>query len=171
MITETFKPNVLFLVAYYHTSALMSVLRNRWFIKMSPVKTMSLSATITWNPESQSFIHSFRFIPLKTSQSYCVVVQCKTSQSVSQSVCQSVCQCQSVRLSVSLSVRLSVSLLVSQSVCQSVSLSVSNSFLPSFIYLFFISTSAIGSSKRVRIFRLLDPERGQTTLNFQPAEA
>ncbi|XP_078372643.1 structural maintenance of chromosomes protein 6-like [Oculina patagonica] len=31
--------------------------------------------------------------------------------------------------------------------------------------------SAIGSSRSVRIFRLRDPERGQTTLNFQPPEA
>lgn len=30
--------------------------------------------------------------------------------------------------------------------------------------------SAIGSSRSVRIFRLNDPERGQTTLNFQPSE-
>lgn len=31
--------------------------------------------------------------------------------------------------------------------------------------------SSIGSSKTVRIFRLQDPERGQTTLNFQAAES
>lgn len=31
--------------------------------------------------------------------------------------------------------------------------------------------SAIGSSRKVKIFRLLDPERGQTTLHFQPADA
>lgn len=31
--------------------------------------------------------------------------------------------------------------------------------------------SAIGSSTKVKIFRLLDPERGQTTLHFPPAKA
>lgn len=31
--------------------------------------------------------------------------------------------------------------------------------------------SAIGSSTKVKIFRLLDPERGQTTLDFPPAKA
>ena len=38
-------------------------------------------------------------------------------------------------------------------------------------FLCFISSSAIGSSTKVKIFRLLDPERGQTTLDFPPAKA